>query len=121
MEVFVKTKLFAALGEGIVGIAALSFFLATPVCAQTGFMNAIPAAAVSSTGPQLPRGTKIVAHVPLDGQPVIRMYTQSEYGHTYLYIQHGRYSFTTVDISKKGSPQVVDHAPRKIEPVLYEE
>lgn len=91
-----KTKLFAALGEGIVGIAALSFLLATPVSAQTRLMGAVPAAAVSSANPQLPRGTKIIAHVPLDGQSVTRMYTQSEFGRTYLYIEHGRYSFTTV-------------------------
>ena len=116
-----KTKLFAALGEGIVGIVALSFLVTTPVSAQTKLMNAIHAAAVTSASPQLPRGTKIIAHVPLDGQSVTRMYTQSEYGHTYLYIQHGQYSFTTVDISKKQYPQKVDHAPGNIEPSLYEE
>ena len=116
-----KTKLFAVLGEGIVGIAALSFLVTTPVSAQTKLMNAIHAAAVTSASPQLPRGTKIIAHVPLDGQSVTRMYTQSEYGHTYLYIQHGQYSFTTVDISKRQYIQKVDHAPGNIEPPLYEE
>lgn len=83
----------------------------------------IAAAAVSDANPQppLPRGTKIIAHVPLDGQSVTRMYTQSEFGRTYLYIEHGGYSFTTVDISKKQNRQVVNHGPGNIEPALYEE
>ena len=49
------------------------------------------------------------------------MYTQLEYGRTYLYIEHGRYAFTTVDVSNKQNPQVVNHAPRNIEPVVYEQ
>jgi hypothetical protein len=118
----VKTKLFAALGEGIVGIAALSFLLATPASAQAKLMNAIPAAvAVSSANPQLPQETKIIAHVPLNGALVTRMYTQLEYGRTYLYIEQGRYAFTTVDISNKQNPQVVNHAPGSIAPVVYEQ
>ena len=116
-----KTKLYAALGALIVGIAALSLLLARPASAQIRFMNAIPAAAVSSANLQLPRGTQIIAHVPLKGASVTRMYTQLEYGRTYLYIEHGRYAFTTVDVSNKQNPQVVNHAPRNIEPVVYEQ
>ena len=116
-----KTKLFATLNGGTVLIATLSFLLAGPVFAQTRLMDAAPAFAVSSPGPQLPTGTKIVAFVPLQGQPVTRMYTQSEYGRTYLYMEHGGQTFTSVDVTKSQNPQVVNHAPGNIEPGLYEE
>jgi hypothetical protein len=49
------------------------------------------------------------------------MYAQTEYGKTCLCIEHGRQSFTTVDISKKQNPQVVNHEPGKIEPARYEQ
>ena len=116
-----KTKLFATLNRGTVLIAALSFFLASPVVAQTRLMDTVPAFAVSSARPQLPAGTKIIAFVPLRGQPVTRMYTQSEYGRTYLYIEHGGQPFTTVDVTKKQNPQVVTHAPGNVDPGVYEE
>ena len=116
-----KTKLFAALGDWIAVVVAISFFFSVPVFAQAQVVDAVPASAIISATPQLPRGTRLVARMALDGQPVTRMYTQSEYGRTYLYIMHGQYSFTTVDISKKQYPQKVDHAPGNIEPSLYEE
>jgi hypothetical protein len=116
-----KTKLFASLGDGIALSAVLAFFLSVPVAAQTHFIDAVPALAVSSVSPQLPSGTKIIAQVPLPGQPVTRMYTQSEYGRTYLYLEHGELPFTTVDITRKKSPQIVNHAPGNIEPGTYEE
>lgn len=49
------------------------------------------------------------------------MYTQTEYGKTYLYIEHGRQSFTTVDVSKKQNPQIVKHEPGTAEPARYEQ
>jgi hypothetical protein len=115
-------KFLAGLGNRIVLVAAL--FLSLPVVpafTQARIVHVVPAFAVSSAGSQLPKGTKIVARVALDGQPVTRMYTQSEYGRTYLYIEHDRYSFTTVDISKKQHPQVVNHRPGNIEPEIYDE
>jgi len=106
-----KTKLFAALGDWIAVVVAISFFFSVPVFAQAQVVDAVPASAIISATPQLPRGTRLVARMAPDGQPVTRMYTQSEYGRTYLYIMHGQYSITTVDISKKQDPQVVNHAP----------
>ena len=117
-----KTKLFASSGAGItLSAAALALFLTVPVLGQTRVMSAASAMAVSSATWQLPNGTKIIAQVPLQGEPVTRMYTQSEYGRTYLYIEHGGQPFTTVDITKKSNPQVVNHAPGNVEPGLYEE
>ena len=70
---------------------------------------------------QLPKGVEVIGRVALNGQPVIRMYTQWEYGRTYLYIEHGRQSLTAVDITQKRNPQIVNHAPEKITPVRYED
>jgi len=95
--------------------------LATPAFSQTRAMNAVPAAAVSSASAQLPKGVKVLAQVPLPGLPVTRMYTQSESGRTYLYIEHGRRQLTTVDVTKKQNPQIVDHAPAKVEPTRYQD
>lgn len=95
--------------------------LATPAFSQTRAVNAVPAAAVSSLPLQAPKGVKVLAQVPLDGRPVTRLYTQWEYGRTYLYIEHSRAQITTVDVTKKQNPQVVDHAPAKVEPARYEE
>jgi hypothetical protein len=116
-----KMRLYAALSEVIMGIAALSLLLVRPMSAQIRFMNAVPAGAVSSVNPELPRGTKIISHVSLNGASVTRMYTQLEYGRTYLYIEHGRYALTTVDISNKQNPHVVKHAPENIDPVVYQQ
>lgn len=121
MEVRVKTKLYAALSEVVVGIAGLSLLLVRPVSAQIRLMNGIPAAPVSSVNVQLPRGTKIIAHIPLNGASVTRMFTQLEYGRTYLYVEHGQYAFITVDISNKQNPYVVNHTPGKVGPVVYEQ
>ena len=38
----------------------------------------------------------------------------------YLYIGHGQYSFTTVDISEEQNPRVVNHTPGNVDPALYE-
>jgi len=80
----------------------------------------VPAVAVSSPMAPLPKGVKVLASVPLQGKPIIRMYTQREYGHTFLYIEHGPQSLTTVDVSKKKNPRIVEHQPAKVEPVRYE-
>ena len=118
-----KTRLFATLGDRIAKTAALTLFisLAVPVFAQTRMVNMSPAIAASSTNTQLPKGTKVIASISLDDQPVTRMYTQTEYGKTYLYIEHSRQSLMTVDISKKQNPQVVNHEPGKVEPARYEQ
>ena len=78
MEAFVKTKSFAALGNGIALVAALSFVVSAPAFAQAQFEKAVPVFAVSAAGPQLPSGTRLVARVALDGQPITHIYTQSE-------------------------------------------
>ena len=93
--------------------------LAAPAFSQTSVMNA--AFGVASTSPQAPKGVKVLAQVPLDGLPVTRMFTQWEYGRTYLYIEHGGQPLTTVDVTKKKNPQVVNHEPGKVEPKRYEE
>jgi hypothetical protein len=118
-----KTRLFAILCDRIAKTAALILFiaLAVPVFAQIGMVNMSPAIAASSTITQLPKGTKVIASVSLEGQPVTRMYTQTEYGRTYLYIEHGRQSLTTVDISKKRNPLIVNREPGKVEPARYEQ
>jgi hypothetical protein len=49
------------------------------------------------------------------------MFTQREHGRTYLYIEHAGQPLTTVDVTKKKHPQVVNHEPAKVEPKRYEE
>jgi len=118
-----RRKFFATLGDQIGKIAGLSLCisLTLPTFAQNGLINVLPAIAVSSPVGQLPNGVKVIAHIPLEGLPVTRMYTQREYGHTYLYIEHSRESLTTVDVTKKRNPQLVDHQPAKIDPSSYVE
>ena len=118
-----KTRMLAVSGGLIARIAAhlLCTSLAFPASAQTNLLNVLPAIAVSSSSSQLPKGVKIVARVALEGMPVTGMYTQREYGRTYLYIEHGQQSITTVDITKKRNPRLVDHEPAKVDPVVYEE
>jgi hypothetical protein len=101
--------------------AVLVFFLplTAPAFSQTNVVNA--ALAVSSVGPLAPAGVKVLARVPLAGQPVTRMFTQWEHGRTYLYIEHAGQPLTTVDVTKKRHPQVVNHEPAKVEPKRYEE
>jgi hypothetical protein len=48
------------------------------------------------------------------------MYTQREYAHTFLYIEHGQQLLTSVDVSKKRNPRVVEHQPAEAEAVRYE-
>ena len=116
---------FETMGGRIAKIAApaLVFFLslAAPAFSQTRVMNAPPAAAMSWANTQVPKGVKVLAQVPLDGLPVTRMYTQWEYGRTYLYIEHGRQKLTTVDVTRKQSPQVVNHEPATVEHSWYQE
>jgi hypothetical protein len=52
---------------------------------------------------------------------VTRMYTQWEYGRTYLYLEHGPQPITAVDITRKNDPLIVDHVPGKVEPERYQE
>jgi len=122
-EITMKRELFATLGHRIAKIAGftLCISLTLPTFAQTGLINIFPAIAVNSPARQLPKGVKVVARVPLQGLPITRMYTQWEYGHPYLYIEHGRQSLTSVDVTKKRNPQVVDHQPAKLEPLRYQE
>ena len=105
------------------GLGAMLPFLlmAAPAFAQTRAVNALPAAAVSSANTQVPKGVKVLAQVPLDGLPVTRMYTQWEYGRTFLYIEHGRQQLTTVDVTRKQSPQVANHKPATVEHSWYQE
>ena len=116
---------FETMGGRVAKIAAraLVFFLslAVPAFSQTRVMNALPAAAVFWANTQVPKGVKVLAQVPLDGLPVTRMYTQWEYGRTYLYIEHGRQQLTTVDVTRKQSPQVVNHEPATVEHSWYQE
>jgi len=95
--------------------------LAATAVAQPSVVNAMPAAALSSASAQAPKGVKVLARVSLDGQPVTRMYTQWESGRTYLYIEHGREQLTTVDVTKKQHPKVVNHDPAQVQPTRYEQ
>ena len=117
-----KTRFFGTVSDRIslvaTGVVLLS--LAAPGFTQMHMLNAVPAAATTGNV-QLPKGVQVVGHVPLDGRPVTRMYTQWEYGRTYLYIEHGRQSLTTVDVTKKRNPQIVSHRPGKVEPLRYKE
>jgi hypothetical protein len=118
-----KTRMFATLGDRIAKISALMLCTlpAFPALAQSSLLNVFPAIAVNSPTVQLPKGVKVVARVPLEGMPVTGMYTQREYGRTYLYIEHGQQSITSVDVTKKRNPRLVDHAPAKVDPVVYEQ
>jgi len=104
-----------------IAVPMLAFFLSatTPAISQTRVVDA--AVASSSPSLQAPKGVKVLARVPLDGLPVTRMYTQWEYGRTYLYLEHGPQQITAVDITKKNNPLIVDHAPGKVEPERYQE
>jgi hypothetical protein len=116
---------FETLGGRVAKIAppTLAFFLslAAPAFSQTRVVNALPAAAVSSANTRVPKGVKVLAQVSLDGLPITRMYTQWEYGRNFLYIEHGSEQITTVDITKKRNPRVVNHEPALVEPRQYEQ
>ena len=118
-----KRILSETMGGRVAKISApmLVFFLsvAAPAVSQTRVVNA--AFGVTSASPQAPKGVKVLARVPLDGLPVTRMFTQWESGRTYLYIEHGGQALTTVDVTKKKNPQVVNHEPGNVEPKRYEE
>jgi hypothetical protein len=88
---------------------------------QTHVIDAVRAFAVSSANPQLPKGVKIVGGIPLEGLAVTRMYTQSDHGRTYLYVEHGQESLTAVDVTKAHNPQIVIHEPGQVEPARYEQ
>lgn len=117
-----KGRFLATLNNRVSLVTSVLFLsLAAPGFAQTHIVNALPAVAASTADTQLPKGVKVVARVSLDGRPVTRMYTQWEYGRTYLYIEHGRQPLTAVDVTNKGNPQVVNHTPGKAEPQRYQE
>jgi len=120
-----KRMHFETMGGRAAKIAAPAFVfflsLAAPAVSQTNFVNAIPGAAVSSASTPVPKGVKVLARVPLPGLPVTRMYTQWESGRNFLYIEHGSDQITTVDITKKRNPQVVNHEPALVEPRGYEQ
>ncbi len=120
-----KHNQFETMGGRVAKIAAptLVFFLslAAPGVSQTNLVNAIPGAAVSSVSAPVPKGVKVLARVPLPNLPVTRMYTQWESGRNFLYIEHGSEQITTVDITKKRNPQVVDHEPSTVEKARYQE
>lgn len=100
---------------------ALFLSLAGPAWAQTRGLNAVSAGAVSSTSAVAPKGVKVLAQLPLDDQPVTRMFTQIENGRTYLYIEHGRRQFTAVDVTKKRNPQIINRAPGKVDAAQYQD
>jgi hypothetical protein len=117
-----KNRLFAALGGNwVTKLAALFFCTALTVSAlaQVGPTDMFRAVAVSSPVAPLPKGVKVLASLPLQGTPVTRMYTQQEYGHTFLYIEHSQHPLTAVDVSKKRSPQIVEHQPAAVDPIRY--
>jgi hypothetical protein len=120
-----KHMQFETMGGRMAKIAApaLVFFLslAAPAVSQTNLVNAVPGAAVSSTSTPVTKGVKVLARVPLPGLPATRMYTQWESGRNFLYIEHGSDQITTVDITKKRNPQVVNHEPALVEPRHYEQ
>ena len=117
-----KCRLFSVMGDRFARLPALFFYsaLTLPVFAQVGPMHMLPTASAISSTVSLPKGVKVLASVPLEGMPITRMYTQREYGHTFLYIEHGQQPLTTVDVTKKRRPQIVEHQPAKVEPVRYE-
>jgi hypothetical protein len=120
-----KRKQFETMGSRVAKIAApaLVFYLslAGPAVSHARVVNALPAATVSSANTRVPTGVKVLAEVPLDGLPITRMYTQWESGRSFLYIEHGRQQLTTLDITKKRNPQVVNHEPATVEAARYQE
>jgi len=49
------------------------------------------------------------------------MYTQWEYGRTYLYIEHGPQPLTAIDVTRKRQPVAVRHQPAPVERERYEQ
>jgi len=117
-----KNTMFTALGDRFAkhGVLFFCISLTLPTLAQVSRIDMYPAAAVSSSIASLPKGVKVLAGAPLEGTPITRMYAQREYGHTYLYIQHGQQPLTTVDVTKKRNPRIVEHQPAKVDAVRYE-
>lgn len=117
-----NNRLLATLDDRFAKLAALIFCtsLTLPAFAQVSRIEMFPAAAVSSPSAPLPKGVKVLARVPLEGTAITRMYTQREYGHTFLYIEHGQQPLTTVDVTRKQNPRIVEHQPAKVEAVRYE-
>ena len=118
-----KWKTFIGVNDRLALIIGICL-LAAPVVAasaQVRSSRVYRTIAVSSANPELPKGLRLIARVPLQGQPITRMYTQSEYGHSYLYLEHGQESVTSMDVSNKRIPQIVDHQPGRMEPAQYEQ
>jgi len=99
-------------------LPAFGLVMTGTVAAQVNMSAAI---GINSPVGQLPEGLKVLARVPLQGLPITRMYTQWEYDRTYLYIEHSGQSRSTVDLTKKRNPRLVDHEPGKVEPIRYVE
>lgn len=120
-----KMRLLATVSNRTSLVAAGVLFLSLATgsgFAQVHIVNALPAVAATTENIQLPKGVKILGQVDLDGRPVTRMYTQWEYGRTYLYIEHGGGEpLTAVDVTKKWNPQIANHTPGKVTPARYEE
>ena len=117
-----KNRFFVVLDDWFAKLVPVFFCasLSIPAFAQVAPRNMFAAPAVSSAIMPLPSGVKVLATVPLQGAPITRMYTQREYGHTFLYLEHGPQSLTTVDVSKKRNPHIVEHQPAQVDPVRYE-
>jgi len=118
-----KRRLFDRPSEQIALVAVLVLLavFAVPMSGQIHASNLFPAIRAASNSSELPKVVKIVTFVPLPGQAATRMYTQDEYGRTYLYVEHGAQSLTVVDITKKCYPQMVDHKPGSVELARYEQ
>jgi hypothetical protein len=111
MQVVGVRRWIAGIAVSICGVgfplesAALTLFVA---------INAAPAGATSTLNRGLPPGIKVLAQLPLEGPLATGMYTQWEHGRTYLYVEQGNLKLTTVDITKRRNPKVVNHQPEPV-------
>ena len=121
-EMDLQNGLFATTGDRIAKLVALFFCssLTLPPGHKLAAWKCLRRPAVSSSLVLLPQGVKVLASIPLQGAAITRMHTQREYGQTFLYIEHGQQSLTTVDVSKKRNRRIVQHRLAKVEPVRYE-
>lgn len=101
----------------LVAVLVLLVALVPAALAYTPANNAAPAGAISASNKAVPPGVRILAQFPLAGPPATRMYTQWEHGKTYLYVEQGSQQITTVDITRKKAPHVVNHQPEKAGPM----
>jgi hypothetical protein len=120
MKNILSNNVSGRVARSVAPILVLLCALAASAFSQARGVNAVPVGAISSANAAAPKGVKILAQVPLEGQVVTRMYTQWERGRTYLYIEHGSESLTAVDVTKKRSPHIVRHEPAKVEAAKYQ-